>query len=73
MDYHTVYKGPEGETTQWDDIQRKLGNLPAKVRAAADCRQAGGPPRPPCSPPPEPPPPPPPAPCPKLTTPLHSH
>jgi hypothetical protein len=29
-DYHTVYKGPEGETTQWEDIQRKLGNLPAK-------------------------------------------
>lgn len=29
-DYHTVYKGPEGETTQWDDIQRKLGNLPPK-------------------------------------------
>jgi hypothetical protein len=28
-DYHTVYKGPEGETTQWDDIQRRLGNLPA--------------------------------------------
>lgn len=26
-EYHTVYKGPEGETTQWDDIQRKLGNL----------------------------------------------
>ena len=30
-DYHTVYKGPEGQTTQWDDIQRKLGNLPAKA------------------------------------------
>ena len=29
-DYHTVYKGPEGQTTQWDDIQRKMGNLPAK-------------------------------------------
>lgn len=29
-DYHTVYKGPEGETTQWDDIQRRLGNLPPK-------------------------------------------
>lgn len=24
-EYHTVYKGPEGETTQWDDIQRKMG------------------------------------------------
>jgi hypothetical protein len=30
-EYHSVYKGPEGETTQWDDIQRKLGNLPEKV------------------------------------------
>jgi hypothetical protein len=30
-DYHTVYKGPEGETTQWQDIQRRLGNLPAKA------------------------------------------
>ena len=29
-DYHTVYKGPEGETTQWEDIQRRLGNLPEK-------------------------------------------
>jgi hypothetical protein len=27
---HTVYKGPEGETTQWDDIQSKMGNLPPK-------------------------------------------
>lgn len=24
---HTVYKGPEGETTQWEDIQVKLGNM----------------------------------------------
>ncbi|GIL62025.1 hypothetical protein Vafri_16344 [Volvox africanus] len=30
-DYHTVYKGPEGETTQWEDIQRRLGNLPPKA------------------------------------------
>jgi hypothetical protein len=30
-DYHTTYKGPEGETTQWEDIQRKLGNLPEKA------------------------------------------
>mmetsp|Transcript_22148 Transcript_22148/g.37837 ORF Transcript_22148/g.37837 Transcript_22148/m.37837 type:complete len:290 (-) Transcript_22148:483-1352(-) len=29
-EYHTVYKG-NGETTQWDDIHRKLGNLPAKA------------------------------------------
>ena len=29
-DYHSVYKAPDGETTQWDDIQRKMGNLPAK-------------------------------------------
>ena len=35
-DYHSTYKGPEGQTTQWDDIQRKMGNLPAKepVKAA---------------------------------------
>ena len=25
-----VYRGPEGESTQWEDIHRKLGNLPAK-------------------------------------------
>jgi hypothetical protein len=30
-EYHTVYKGPEGETTQWEDIQRRLGNLPPKA------------------------------------------
>lgn len=30
-DYHTVYKGPEGETTQWEDIQRRLGNLGPKA------------------------------------------
>ena len=29
-DDHTVYKGPEGRTTQWEDIQRKMGNLPPK-------------------------------------------
>lgn len=26
-EYHTVYKGPEGETTQWEDIQVRLGNM----------------------------------------------
>lgn len=26
----TTYKRAEGESTQWEDIQRKLGNLPAK-------------------------------------------
>lgn len=31
-DYHTVYKRGEGESTQWEDIQRKLGNIPEKVR-----------------------------------------
>lgn len=30
MDYHTVYDRPEGETTQWEDLQRKIGNLPPK-------------------------------------------
>eukprot|EP00262_Sarcandra_glabra_P006736 TRINITY_DN1922_c0_g2_i1.p1 TRINITY_DN1922_c0_g2~~TRINITY_DN1922_c0_g2_i1.p1 ORF type:complete len:296 (-),score=52.58 TRINITY_DN1922_c0_g2_i1:98-862(-) len=29
-DYHFVYKDVEGTTTQWDDIQTKLGNLPPK-------------------------------------------
>ncbi|XP_057871362.2 uncharacterized protein LOC131077814 [Cryptomeria japonica] len=29
-DYHFVYKDVEGTSTQWDDIQRKLGNLPSK-------------------------------------------
>ncbi|XP_051133147.1 uncharacterized protein LOC127252852 isoform X3 [Andrographis paniculata] len=32
-DYHFVYKDIEGASTQWDDIQRKLGNLPAKAPA----------------------------------------
>lgn len=31
-DYHTTYKGQEGETTEWDDIQAKHGNKPAKVK-----------------------------------------
>ncbi|XP_023535516.1 phosducin-like protein 3 [Cucurbita pepo subsp. pepo] len=29
-DYHFVYKDVEGASTQWDDIQAKLGNLPPK-------------------------------------------
>ncbi|KAF8408393.1 hypothetical protein HHK36_007543 [Tetracentron sinense] len=29
-DYHFIYKDVEGTTTQWDDIQTKLGNLPPK-------------------------------------------
>ncbi|WCJ27497.1 Thioredoxin superfamily protein [Euphorbia peplus] len=29
-DYHFIYKDLEGASTQWDDIQRKLGNLPEK-------------------------------------------
>ncbi|KHN19408.1 Viral IAP-associated factor like [Glycine soja] len=32
-DYHFVYKDLEGASTQWDDIQRKLGNLPPKAPA----------------------------------------
>nr|XP_027064005.1 phosducin-like protein 3 isoform X2 [Coffea arabica] len=32
-DYHFVYKDLEGASTQWDDIQRKLGNLPPKPPA----------------------------------------
>lgn len=31
-EYHTVYKGPEGETTQWEDIQTRLGNLAPKPK-----------------------------------------
>lgn len=29
-EYHTTYQGGEGETTQWEDLQRKFGNLPPK-------------------------------------------
>lgn len=29
-DYHFVYKDMEGSSMQWDDIQRKLRNLPPK-------------------------------------------
>lgn len=25
---HTVFRAPEGETTEWEDLQRKFGNLP---------------------------------------------
>ncbi|WJX14660.1 hypothetical protein P8452_04885 [Trifolium repens] len=32
-DYHFIYKDLEGASTQWDDIQTKLGNLPAKPPA----------------------------------------
>jgi hypothetical protein len=32
-EYHTIYKGPEGETTQWEDIQVKLGNMAPKPKA----------------------------------------
>lgn len=27
-DYHTYYERKPGETTEWEDIQRKFGNLP---------------------------------------------
>lgn len=30
-EYHTIYKGDPYETTEWDEIQRKHGNLPPKV------------------------------------------
>lgn len=33
-DYHTTYKGPEGQTTQWEDIQIKLGNMAPKLKKA---------------------------------------
>lgn len=33
---HTVYRGPAGETTEWEDLHRKFGNLPElPVRPAA--------------------------------------
>ena len=32
-DYHTAYQRAEGESTQWEDLQRKFGNLPAKAPA----------------------------------------
>ncbi|KAG9440368.1 hypothetical protein H6P81_020533 [Aristolochia fimbriata] len=32
-DYHFVYKDVEGTTTEWDDLQRKYGNLPPKPAA----------------------------------------
>ena len=32
-DYHFVYKDVEGASTQWHDIQRKLGNILAKPPA----------------------------------------
>lgn len=31
VDYHSVYKDVEGTSTQWDDIQCRLGNLPPKL------------------------------------------
>eukprot|EP00897_Mesotaenium_endlicherianum_P007567 jgi/Mesen1/6839/ME000351S05961 len=31
-EYHTVYKDVEGTTTEWDDLQVKYGNLPAKEK-----------------------------------------
>eukprot|EP00798_Chlamydomonas_sp_ICE-L_P015774 gene15774-21897_t len=33
MATNTVYKGLDGETTEWDDIQRKLGNFVEKAPA----------------------------------------
>lgn len=30
-DYHTVYKGDPRDTTQWEDIHRRLGNLAPKA------------------------------------------
>lgn len=33
-DYHTTYVRPEGESTQWEDLQRKLGNLPPAPKPA---------------------------------------
>lgn len=36
MDYHTTYRAPEGQTTEWDDIQIKMGNMaprPKKEKA----------------------------------------
>ena len=32
-DYHSTYKRAEGESTQWEDLQRKLGNLAPAPKA----------------------------------------
>lgn len=33
-EYHTIYKNRKVETTEWDDIQRRLGNLPELPKQA---------------------------------------
>jgi hypothetical protein len=33
-DYHTTYKNATPQSTEWDDIQRRLGNLPAAEKPA---------------------------------------
>ena len=35
-DYHTTYKGPEGHTTEWDDIQVQI-TPPPFPRASLSC------------------------------------
>lgn len=40
-DYHTTYKGPEGQTTQWEDIQIKLGNMAPKPKKAPAAKYEG--------------------------------
>jgi hypothetical protein len=32
MDYHTTYRGPEGRTSEWEDIQIKMGNMAARPK-----------------------------------------
>lgn len=29
-DYHALHQSADGDTTEWDDLQRKIGNLPPK-------------------------------------------
>lgn len=40
-DYHRTYKGPEGQTTQWEDIQIKLGNMAPKPKKASSLPYEG--------------------------------
>ena len=40
---HVVYRGPEGETTEWDDIQRRLGNKPPLASSAPRDDPGAGP------------------------------
>lgn len=42
MDYHTTYRGPEGQTTEWDDIQIKMGNKAPRPKREKAPKFEGG-------------------------------